>query len=276
MTRTGALILSSLPLAAVLAVPTGVAPALQAQQVASQAVVTPGEPIWAGAQEPQDPPAPADGDQAPGRGRGGAAPPPQPRPYDQVITSEARTDEGIFKVHRIREQLYYEIPKAELGKDFLWVSQIKRTTAGVGLAGQAAGNRVVRWERLGNRVLLRLVDYSIVADPSAPIARAVANTNTPAIARAFNVAAFNSAGDPVIEVTPLFLTEIPELSVRGRIGARGFDQNRTFLDKVISFPENINVEVAQRTRRRSMPVGGATRLCLCRAARPCAATAPRS
>jgi len=35
----------------------------------------------------------------------------------------------------------------------------------------------------------------------------------------FAVAAFSASGDPVIEVTPLFLTEVPELSVRGRIGA---------------------------------------------------------
>jgi hypothetical protein len=94
-------------------------------------------------------------------------------------------------------------------------------------------------------VLLRLVDYGLVADPSAAIARAVADATNPAIIRVFNVAAFSPAGDPVIEVTPLFLTEIPELSVRGRIGARGFDQNRTLLEKVVSFPENINVEVSQ-------------------------------
>jgi hypothetical protein len=41
-----------------------------------------------------------------------------PRPYAEVITSAAKTSEGIFKVHRItegsRDQLFYEIPKAEL------------------------------------------------------------------------------------------------------------------------------------------------------------------
>ncbi len=262
MTRTGALVSSSLPLAvaACLAVIPGVSPIVWAQRPASQGVVTPGDPIWAGTQEPQepqDPPARTDGDPAPAseRGRGGSNQPPQPRPYDQVITGDARTDEGIFTVHRIREQLYYEIPKGALGKDFLWVSQIKRTMAGAGLGGQAAGNRVVRWELLGNRVLLRLIDYSIIADPGAPIARAVADSNTPSIVRVFNVAAFSSAGDPVVEVTPLFLTEIPELSVRGRIGARGFDQSRTFLDKVVSFPENINVEVTQ-TYTAPMDAGG--------------------
>ena len=245
MTPRGAFLCSALALVSIVAAASG--PALRAQRT-SQGVVTPGDPIWADAQEPQEPQNPANGDEAPagGRGRGaGAGQPAQPRPYDQVITREARSDDGIFKVHRVREQLYYEIPKSQLGKDFLWVSQMKRTTAGTGLGGEAAGNRVVRWEILGNRVLLRLVDYSLVADPSTPIARAVADATNPAIVRAFNVAAFSASGDPVIEVTPLFLTEIAELSVRGRIGARGFDQSRTLLDKVVSFPENINVEVMQ-------------------------------
>ena len=38
-------------------------------------------------------------------------------------------------------------------------------------------------------------------------------SNHPAIARAFNVAAFSPSGDPVIDVTALFTTEVPELSV---------------------------------------------------------------
>jgi hypothetical protein len=219
----------------------------------SQAVVTPENPLWADrAQDPQDPapaPAPAEApapDQAAGGGRGGGrGQAGQPRPYNQVITAAAKTDEGVFNVHRVNDQLYFEIPKAELGRDFLWVTQIKRTVAGAGTGGQAGGNRVVRWDLSNNRVLLKLIDYSIVADASKPIARAVADANNPAIIRAFNVAALSPAGDPVIDVTALFSTDIAELSVRGRIGARGLDGTRTFLEKVVSFPENINVEVSQ-------------------------------
>jgi hypothetical protein len=222
----------------------------------SQGVVTPDDPIWAAgvqqepAPQPSEPPqepAPqnnAGGDQAaPAAGRGGRGN--QPRPYDQVITKEARTDDGVFKVHRIREQLFYEIPKAQLGKEFLWVTQIKRTATGSGLGGQPVTERVVRWDLSGNRVLLRDIDYSVVADRSEPISRAVADATNPPIVRAFNVAAFSPTEDPVIEVTQLFLTDVPEFSARGRIGGRGMDATRTFLEKVVSFPENINIEVNQ-------------------------------
>src|SRR6058998_3456455 len=78
---------------------------------------------------------------------------PEIKPYDKVITKDAKSDPGVFTVHHIKEKVYYEIPKSELGKEFLWVSQIARTTLGVGWGGQALGNRVVKWERVNNRVL---------------------------------------------------------------------------------------------------------------------------
>ncbi len=112
------------------------------------------------------------------------------RPYDRVITKEAKSDQGIFTVHTIKEKVYYEIPKSELDKEFLWVSQIARTTLGVGYGGQAAGNRVVKWERKGNRILLRNVAYEVVADPKLPVSRAVQAANNDTIIMAFNIEAF--------------------------------------------------------------------------------------
>ena len=112
--------------------------------------------------------------EAAGRGgRGGQTPPPAPRPYAQVITDKAKTDDGIFKVHRIGDQLFYEIPKAELGKDFLWVrrSRGRRSAPATADRPRAAG-----WcggSSRGDRVLLMNIDYSVVADPTNPIAQAV-------------------------------------------------------------------------------------------------------
>jgi hypothetical protein len=209
---------------------------------AVRGVVTPENPIWG--QDPQTTPPPQQEETTGRAGRGGNQAP-APRPYGQVITSAAKTDEGVFKVHRVGDTLYYEIPKAELGKDYLWVTQIKKTTIGVGYGGQAAGSRVVRWVQKGDRVLLENIDYSIIADPSTPIAAAVDDANYPAIIRSFNVAAYASSGDPVVDVTPLFMTDVPEFSVRTRVGGRGFDATRSFVEKAVSFPQNIDVEVTQ-------------------------------
>jgi hypothetical protein len=120
-------------------------------------------------------------------GRGGRAPEPEIRPYDRVITKDAKSDEGIFTVHRIKDRIYYEIPKERLGREFLWVSQIAKTTLGAGYGGQAAGNRVVKWERRADRILLRAVSYDVIADPSTPIAKAVGAANYNPIVMAFNI-----------------------------------------------------------------------------------------
>jgi len=181
-----------------------------------------------------------------GRGQGAAA----PRPYGDVITSAARTDEGIFKVHRITagssDRLFYEIPKSELGKDFLWNTQIKRNTIGAGYGGQNVGSRVVRWVARGDRILLQNIDHTFVTENGVLADRA----NQPAIIRAFNVEAYAPSGDPVIEVTAMFTTSIPpEFATGGGRGGggggggRGADAQRTFLERAISFPENVNVEV---------------------------------
>src|SRR5437016_5052790 len=128
--------------------------------------LTAGLAVSAAAQNPPGPPpepsASQDAAAAPGSQ---AAEPTSPlRPYDRVVTKEAKTHDGVFKVHRIRERVLYEIPKTMLGREFLWVTQIARTTEGAGYGGQPVSDHVVRWERIGDRVLLRSVNYDIVSD----------------------------------------------------------------------------------------------------------------
>jgi len=180
-----------------------------------------------------------------GGGRGGRAQEPVIRPYERVITKDAVSKTGVFAVHRIKDRLYYEIPKERLGREFLWVSQIKSTTLGAGQGGQAAGNRVVRWERRGDRVFLRSVSYEITADAKTPISRAVHDANYDPIVMSFNIEALGKNDAPVIEVTRLFTSDVPEFSGRTRIRARTFDQSRSFVDRTATFPENIEVEAIQ-------------------------------
>jgi hypothetical protein len=193
------------------------------------------------AQDPPAPPTGGAGQDRPGR----PDQPPEIKPYERVITKDAKSDEGVFTIHTIKEKIYYEIPKSELMKEFLWVSQIAKTTLGVGYGGQAAGNRVVKWERKGNRILLRNVVYDVVADPKLPVSRAVQAANNDTIIMSFNIEALGKDDSAVIDVTRLFTSEITEFSARTRLRARGFDPSRSFIEKTKSFPTNIEVEVSQ-------------------------------
>jgi len=203
------------------------------------------EPAPAPAPQQEETPAAAPaGRGGPGGGRGGN--PNEPRAYDRVITKDAKTSNGVFKVHVVRDRgtdhYYYEIPPAELGKDFLFVTQIAKNTVGAGYGGQTVGQMVGRWERRENRILLRQVSYDLVADPSEPIAKAVQAANNPSIVMAFNIEAFGPSESAVIEVTRFFLTDIPEMSVRASLRARGMDASRSFIERISAFPENIEAE----------------------------------
>ncbi|HXK05141.1 MAG TPA: zinc-dependent metalloprotease [Verrucomicrobiae bacterium] len=193
-----------------------------------------------------------------GRGGGGAAAAnPEPQPYDRVITKDAKTTKGIFTVHQIKERYYYEIPKSELGKEFLWNTQIAKNAAGVGYGGSQLTDKVVTWTLKGNRVLLEDVDFSITADPRKPIAAAVKAANNDAIIMSFPVAAFAKDGAPVIEVTRLFTSDVQEFSARQRLGATAIDASRTFIERISPYPENVESEVTVTYTRSAGGAGAA-------------------
>lgn len=225
----------------------------------------------AAAQEPTDPPQPPAGGGPPAAAGGragfgaGAAASQDPQPYDKVITKDAKSKAGIFTVHQVKDKYYYEIPKSELGKDFLWVSQIAKTTLGVGYGGQSLANRVVRWERSGNKIHLRDVNFEVVADPRQPVAAAVAAANNASIVMTFPIAAFgkdNKDGKDghedhmIIEVTRLFSTDVPEFGARTRLQATALDPTRSSIERVSAYPTNIEAEASMTYTRQPSPAGG--------------------
>ena len=183
-----------------------------------------------------------------GRGRGatggaaqaGAA---TPLPYNRVVTARAQTKNGLFKVHQIGDRLLFEIPGAELNKDILLVQEIAQTTLGAGYGGQAAGNRVLRFERRGNHVLMRGISYEVISsDTTAPVAGAVEAANVPPVIAIFNVESYGQDSSAVIDVSRLFTAPPPELSPAQRIGTGyAIDATRSWIERVASFPDNVNV-----------------------------------
>jgi len=182
-------------------------------------------------------------------GRSGASPA-QPRPYNRVITREAKTRRGMFAVHRVNDKLYFEIPRKELNKDMLLVGRFTRAAASNprlpgGQFGSYGGDqfteRTLRWDRIGNRVILRSPSFAIVADTSAPVYRAVQAANYPPIVAVFNVEAYGPDSAAVVDVTRLYTTSIPEFSaIRGNL-----DERRSFIENTLAFPDNVEVEATQ-------------------------------
>jgi hypothetical protein len=219
---------------------------------AAPAPVRPAAP--AGGQTPGGQ-APAPGDSTGGGNPGRAGGEPRPQAYNRVVTSAATTRAGLFKVHRIGSRLLFEIPRDQLEKDQLLVTEIAQTTLGVGYGGQAVSNRVFRWQRRGNQVLLRSVSYDAQADPNTPEYRAVQAANVNPIIAAFNVDAFGPDSSMVIDVTRIFTQPPTEMGPGSRIPGT-VDAARSFIENAVPFPDNVNVN-STLTINRTAPAGGA-------------------
>ncbi len=194
-----------------------------------------------------------------GPGGGGAAGEPSPRPYASVITDKAKSQDGLFKTHMVGSKLKFEIPVAVLGQEILVVTRLAKApegaTGGGPYGGQQIGarRRVIRWERRGDRLLLRSLNYNLIADPSTPIAQAVANSNYGPILGAFNIEAYGEDSSAVVDVTQLFTRPPVEIGP-GNLIRGNPDQGRSFIERVAGYPRNVEVEALLTA---NPPPGGA-------------------
>ena len=191
------------------------------------------------------------GQQGPGQPGGAVR---GPRPYDQVITSAAKSERGVFAVHKVGDRYFFEIETAMLGRDFLLVSRISGVPAGSGgftSAGSSVAERLVRWERRDTTVLLRSISVDAYADPEMPIAKSVTENNFAPILASFPIAAFGAGNaTSVIDVTDFFAGDTPAVSglstaQRRTYGVQRFDAARSFVSDIRSFATNIEVRHVQ-------------------------------
>jgi hypothetical protein len=164
------------------------------------------------------------------------------KPYEEVITEDAESQEGVFSVHKVGRKWYYEIPEDELGRLFLWVTSVAKTQTGVGFGGRTQNSVVVRWDRREEQILLRLMQYRIVADEEKTVYNAVEASSYPAIIRAFDILAVGDDDSVVIDIGELFTSDMKEFSPKSDIGGENLDAKRSFVERVTPYPDNIEAE----------------------------------
>ncbi len=165
------------------------------------------------------------------------------QPYDKVITAKAKTDQGLFAVHKLDDKYFYEIPDTLLGREMLMVTRIAKTADKIGYGGEELNNSVLRWERKDKKILLRVVSFNNVANDSLPVAISVRNSNFEPIIQTFDIKAFSKDSSVVIEVTTLFTKDVPafglEDATRKQYKITSLDESRSFIETIKSFPINV-------------------------------------
>jgi len=173
------------------------------------------------------------------------------KPYGKVITKEAVTQEGLFAVHDVEGKWYFEIPDSLLEKELLVVSRISGFVKGLNFGGAGVKSRpqqVIRWQRKGDKLLLRSVSYNSVASFEDPIYNSVKNNNFEPVIMAFDIAAISKdSTTTVVDVSKLFTTDVPMLGAvtarqKKAFGLRGVDGSRSFVNSAAGYPANVNIK----------------------------------
>ena len=165
------------------------------------------------------------------------------------ITFNMKVDKGLITTYQNKKnELYFEIDKSLLSKDLLVVTrlaQIPSNYSGYLNAGSKTAEHVVEFVKQGQKILLKEVSYSNIANIYDPISISVSENNFKPILAAFEIK--NSDEDSfLINVTSYFMSDSPGFNIirsydkeNYKIG--GVDKKRSFIDSANSFAKNIEI-----------------------------------
>jgi hypothetical protein len=196
-----------------------------------------------------------------------ATPPPRPvipdsdiKPYKDVITKSAVTSLSFFRVHKVKDKYYFELPDSIIGRDLLIVNRISkspvsRNKSQTGYPGDEIAENVVRFEKGGdNKVFLRKISYIEQANDADNLSILVQNSNIQPIIESFPIATFaedsvKKTRYAVIEITKFINSDNPVIAFdagmrKGR-GIGNFFADRAYIDTVKAFPLNIEIRTVK-------------------------------
>ena len=165
------------------------------------------------------------------------------------ITIDMKVNKGLITTYQNKKnELYFEISKSLLENELLVVTrfaQIPANYSGYLNAGSKTAEHVVVFVKQGQKILLKEVSYSNVANEKDPISISVSENNFRPILAAFEIK--NSDEDLyLIDVTNYFMADSPGFNIirprdkeNYKIG--GVDKKRSFIDSANSFPENTEI-----------------------------------
>jgi len=185
------------------------------------------------------------------------------KPYLEVITKDAVSDKGMFTVHKIDADYFYEIPDSLFEKEMLMVTRIAKTASGIGFGGGKQNTQVLRWQKKDEKVLLRVVSYEVFAADSLPVHEAVVNSNFEPVLYTFPIKTINpDSTATVINVSELFNKDVKALGLpnyrRKQYKVSRLESNKSFIESIKSYPKNIETRHVKTYAASAPPSNSST------------------
>ncbi|MDR1887290.1 MAG: zinc-dependent metalloprotease [Prevotellaceae bacterium] len=223
--------------------------------------------VVAYAQKPKekDSPAKADTAKADNAKKSG---PDDPKPYREVVTGEAVTSVGMFRIHRIKEQYLFEIPDTLLNRDILVVNRIAKSAAGLrpgvnAYAGDQIAENVIRFESAPfNRIFMRRMIFSENSIDSTDngMYRAVVKSNLQPIVASFQVKARGEdtvSKSYVIDVTGFLQSENEILyfnpNTKKNLSVGAIQNDKSYVVSIKPYPVNIEIHTVRTYSKTAAP-----------------------
>ena len=169
--------------------------------------------------------------------------------YDDFIKG-AVTKDGLFKIHTIKEKIYFEIPNEVLGKDLLIVNKISSVPAQINNAGINKGmnyeNKLIRFykDEKNNKVWAKSFDPQISVNKKDNIARSVRDNYVESIIEGFEIKTYGKDSAVVVQVNNVFNgTSKSFNNLFDNIGMGGSVRTKdSYIEEVKSFPQNVVIK----------------------------------
>lgn len=176
-----------------------------------------------------------------------------PRNYYNLLRNKTLTRKGLFTIHKVQDNYYFEVPDSILGREILVVARIAQGAAGVrtgytGYAGDQIGSTIIRFEKgPGHKLFLRRITYQDHAgDTSNAMYNAVVRSNLQPLVSSFGIGAYSPGGKAsVVEVTDYLNGDNDILffssTSRKAMHVGSMLRNMCYIKEVNSYPKNIEV-----------------------------------
>lgn len=157
---------------------------------------------------------------------------------------------GLFKVTKLKEDWFFEIPDSLLGCQILVTTRYTSTPSNSGqFGGELTNQQTVYWEAVpDDRLLLRAALFVNVADTTQTISRAVTVSNENPIIGAFKVESHKD-GVYKIKVNDFFNEDNPAISLNPSLkksyGLTGLVPMASYIEDIKSFPLNTEVRMVK-------------------------------
>ena len=172
------------------------------------------------------------------------------------ILKDAEVHEGMFKIFKKKQKVYFEIPQRLLDKEMLLSSRVTATSNNTDVSGgeMPLHPLLVKFTRDDEQVYLHRLSPLNQCDPMSPIYQSLQRNNVEPIMEAFKIVCENADSTGiVIDVSFFFCSDQKELSpfkprtplsfILGENPLEGsFSSDKSTILEVKSFPLNLNIK----------------------------------